>query len=132
MFLDVSGTVLVVDLNEQERRLLADRLRGVRMRQFKGNKKAAYTAAGVNSATWERAETAKSIKEHKRVQIVAALWPETGGDWTRIPAPDPIEDLRRAIEAAPIPEAARRKMLADLEESAMDEEVGDDGRSAAM
>lgn len=137
MFLDVSGNVLGVDLNEQERRLLAKRLHDVRMRRFKGNKKAAYTAAGVNSATWERAESGQTVREHTRVQIVSALWPETGGDWTQIPADDPIEELRRAILAAPMPEDARRDMLANLDAlppqpPVPQGEVGSDGRSAAM
>lgn len=71
-------------MNETERAELAALLRGVRTSRFKGSKKAAYSAAGVNAATWDRAERGESIKEHTQVAIVSALWPDTGGDWTKI------------------------------------------------
>lgn len=86
MFLGVHDNVCAV--NEEERLKLAERLVAERNDRFKGSKKAAYTAAGVNSATWDRAEAGQSIKEHSRVAIVRALWPESGGDWTKIPEPD--------------------------------------------
>lgn len=86
MFLGVHDNVYAV--NEDERQKLAERLVAERNDRFKGSKKAAYTAAGVNSATWDRAEAGQSIKEHSRVAIVRALWPESGGDWTKIPEPD--------------------------------------------
>lgn len=74
-----------MDIEEPERLRLAEQLRTVRLRRFKGNKKAAYTAAGVNSGTWERAERGEPMREHTRIGIVSALWPETNGDLTRIP-----------------------------------------------
>jgi hypothetical protein len=63
-------------------------LEHVRVRRFKGNRKAAYTAAGVNAATWARAEGGESIKEHSIAKIVANLFPNTGGDWTKLRGPD--------------------------------------------
>lgn len=85
MFLGVSVSVRGVEMNETERAQLAVHLRAARTVRFKGNKKAAYTAAGVNAATWDRAEKGESIKEHTQIAIVSALWPTSGGDWTRIP-----------------------------------------------
>jgi hypothetical protein len=84
MFLGVSVSVRGVEMNETERAELAALLREVRTSRFRGSKKAAYNAAGVNAATWDRAERGESIKEHTQVAIVSALWPETGGDWTKI------------------------------------------------
>lgn len=76
-------------MNEDERRDFAERLRGERTRRFLGSRKAAYTAAGVNAATWSRAENAETIKEASLVAIVSALWPESGGDWKKIPSAGP-------------------------------------------
>lgn len=84
MFLGVSGSVNLVEMSPLERQMFAEILKTVRNGRFKGNRKAAYTEAGVNSATWARAEAGDTIKEHSLTKIVANLFPRTGGDWTKL------------------------------------------------
>lgn len=74
-----------MDITEQDRDDLAERLRREQAIRFGGIAKAAYVAAGVNSATWTRAINGQSLKPHKLQQIITNLWPETLGDWTQIP-----------------------------------------------
>jgi len=77
-------------MTEEARQAFAARLvREVEVR-FRGVAIRAYTAAGVNSATWSRAVNGLSIKPHTQREIVANLWPETRGDWTLIPE-EPVE-----------------------------------------
>lgn len=71
-------------MDELERKALGEKVKRVRNARYAGSKKAAYTAAGVNAATWDRVEQGLSVKERSLVAIVTALWPETEGDWTRI------------------------------------------------
>lgn len=89
MFLGVSETVCLVDIQQElteiGREVVAGRLLVEQRVRFKGSKKAAYTAAGVNPATWDRAITQQRVRPDKLVQIVTALWPESGGDWQAIP-----------------------------------------------
>ena len=73
-------------MTDEEREAFAERLRQEVARRFGGVALRAYTAAGVNSATWDRAVNAESIKPSSVHKIVSNLWPETDGDWTRIPA----------------------------------------------
>ena len=100
-------------MTEQDRERLAARLRMEQQVRFFGIAKDAYTAAGVNSATWARAVAGQTITPRKQIQIVVKLWPDTQGDWTRIPdlpssAPSSaetrlgreIEVLREAVRAA--------------------------------
>lgn len=73
-----------MDLDEKERQIFAALLREERNHRFGGSRKAAYTAAKVNSATWTRAEAGDSIKEHSRVRITTELWPWSNGDWVKV------------------------------------------------
>lgn len=52
--------------------------------RFDGSKRAAYTAAGVNSATWARIEAAETVKPHTLAKVVGALFPRTEGDWRKL------------------------------------------------
>lgn len=71
-----------MDLNESQRRDLAARIEQERVRQFKGNRRKAYSAAGVNAMTWAKAESPdEPLAERSIIAIVGTLWPETGGDW---------------------------------------------------
>jgi broad specificity phosphatase PhoE len=72
-------------MTEDERAALAARLLLEQQIRFGGVKSRAYNAAGVNSATWERAIGALTIKPHKLNQILTNLWPESLGEWTRVP-----------------------------------------------
>lgn len=112
------------DMTQTDRERLAARLIREQRARFSGVAKDAYIAAGVNSATWKRAVEAQSIKPHKLVQIVVKLWPETYGDWTRIPGLDPpanpalsreVDELREAVRAAREAGASREDLLAILE-----------------
>jgi hypothetical protein len=70
-----------VQMTPPQRRAFGALLVSVRNDRFKGSRKAAYTAAGVNSTTWARAEEGESIKEHTISKIVSSLFPRTAGDW---------------------------------------------------
>lgn len=70
-----------MELNERQRLALGAALIDVRTLRFKGSRKAAYTAAGVNPATWTRVESGEPIKEASLAKIVANLFPSTRGDW---------------------------------------------------
>jgi hypothetical protein len=80
MFLGVSGSVLLV--NEDDRKRLGDLISRERKRQF-GTKSSAYKAAGVNAATWDRAEAGDSVREDRLAAIVRLLWPASDGDTER-------------------------------------------------
>lgn len=78
-------------MSKEDREALAGRLVRVMDERFGGVAIRAYTAAGVNSATWTRATSGETIKPHTQRQIVKNLWPETLGDWTQIPDEEPRE-----------------------------------------
>lgn len=96
MFLGVSGSVSSVNVDERER--FAGRLIRELEVRFRGVSKRAYTEAQVNSATWKRAVEAETLKPHTVRAITANLWPETQGDWQRIPG---LNGDGHPIEAAP-------------------------------
>lgn len=76
-------------MSNEERKTLAGRIRMQRKDQF-GTKSAAYQAANVNAATWDRAEDGAVVREDRLIQVLKTLWPESGGDWTAVlypPAP---------------------------------------------
>lgn len=73
------------ELTPEERQAVKERLLAEQRSRFGGQKKAAYTAAGVNAATWNNAIAGTRVRPDRLVRIVAALWPETGGDWTLVP-----------------------------------------------
>jgi hypothetical protein len=101
MFLGVSGSLLDVEMTTQDRAKLAARLQREQAARFGGIAKRAYTAAGVNSASWTRVVNGETVKPHIQHKIVATLWPETEGDWTRIP--DPGSSMERLRELASQP-----------------------------
>lgn len=72
-------------MTQADRQALAARLQREQAVRFEGVAKRAYVAAGVNSATWTRVTSGDTIKPHIQHKIIAALWPETHGDWTQIP-----------------------------------------------
>lgn len=94
MFLCVSGSVLAMDMNDEQRANFAAMLRWTRRRRFGDSKKAAYTAAKVNSATWDRAEQGETIKAQSVAKIVSNLFNEAEGDWTKLLSPDHPDRLR--------------------------------------
>lgn len=115
-----------MEMNEAQRRDLAARIESKRLSDYGGNRRRAYTAAGVNAATWTKAEDAQPIAERSYVAIIRALWPETYGDWRRMSPPlgdDPVaeltdkelETLRQIIGAAEVDEALRRRLLERIE-----------------
>lgn len=74
----------MAEMTPEQRLRLATAARRERLAQF-GTKLAAYREAGINSATWDRIEAAETVKEHTLVQAIKLLWPNTSGDWTRVP-----------------------------------------------
>ena len=87
-----------VDITEQQRAELATQVEKERIRQF-GAKSAAYKAAGVNSATWDRIEAGERVRPDRLIAAVRALWPSSGGDWTRI-GESPEEEVSLAQRVA--------------------------------
>lgn len=89
MFLGVSGRVFGVDiqqeLTDEEREVVAERLLAEQRERFDGVRKAAYTAAGVNPATWARATSGARVRPDRLVLIVKSLWPESHGNWSQVP-----------------------------------------------
>lgn len=79
MFLWVPVRIGGMELTEQQRADLARRIKRQREWDF-DTKKAAYVAAGVNSATWDKAEDPEgSLAPASLKKIVKLLWPDTGG-----------------------------------------------------
>lgn len=76
-----------MDMTQAQRDELATRVKNLRIKRFGGSRKRAYVEAGVNAATWNKAENAESIAERSMVAIVGLLWPETGGDWQQLDPP---------------------------------------------
>lgn len=71
-FLDVSDTVVCME-DSYDRDDLARRLSSALSRQFKGNKRAAYTAAGVSPQTFDRALDGLAIRDDTRHSIESML-----------------------------------------------------------
>jgi len=88
------------EMTADDRRRLGDRLIEEQERRFNGLKNRAYNAAGVNSATWENAINRRPMRDFKVRQIVRNLWPETEGDWRKIPGIEgaDAEYLRLLVE----------------------------------
>lgn len=106
-------------MTDNDRRLLAARLLDEQRRRFGNRKNAAYTAAGVNSATWESAINARPMRDWKLHELVVNLWPETEGDWQQIPGLVRVEDsydaLLEEIERADFSPANKAVMRATIE-----------------
>lgn len=73
-----------VPMTPEQRDHFAAAMQSIVRSRFDGSKRAAYTAAGVNSATWARVEAGESVKPHTLVKIVGALFPRTEGDWRKL------------------------------------------------
>jgi hypothetical protein len=106
-----------MEMSKAQRDDLAARVADMRLTQYRGNRKAAYTAAGVNSATWTRVEEGLPLKERSCVAIIATLWPETHGDWRRMTPPLGLErDLVTEIQESDLSPAAKEFILRTLAE----------------
>lgn len=103
--------------NEDERADLAQRVRAERIRRH-GTRIAAYVAAGVNAATWSKLEEGTPVYERSLIAVIKHLWPETGGDWTRmVPPLGTSHALRDAVmSAGDLSDEARTAILAILEQ----------------
>lgn len=77
-------------MSYEEAAAVAEAIGRQRERRY-GTKKAGYSAAVVNSGTWDKAEDPEqvaSVRGDLLRRIVRALWPETEGDWLSIPTGD--------------------------------------------
>lgn len=124
MFLSVPARVGHMEPNDAQRADLAGRIRAARTRRYMGSRKAAYTAADVNSATWARAEDGEPLAERSLVRIVLTLWPETGGDWTQLDPPLGGGDIEAEVEASNLSEATKAYIRRQLAE----DRTADDGK----
>lgn len=113
MFLGVSASVLDVQMTDVQRELFAAALIDVRMERFGGSRKAAYTAAKVNAATWTRAESGQTVKESSLAKIVATAFPSTRGDWRVLFTEDGALDVP-ADDIGPTTDAERLDIAFDL------------------
>lgn len=99
--------------------MIADR----RQRSF-GTKRAAYVAADVNSATWDRAERGEAIRGDRLRQIVRTLWPETDGDPTLVLSPVGHSGHDRYVaapgETVEVPRAVLEDIMRAIEEMRAD------------
>lgn len=75
-------------MTDDERQVLAGLLTTAVRTRFDGNKKAAYTAIGINPATLDRALDALPIRSDRATAILNALWPEARGELARVPFDD--------------------------------------------
>jgi hypothetical protein len=75
-----------MDISEEVRTQIGERIQRRRQAKY-GTKRAAYSDAGVNPTTWDRIEQGLPVREDRLRAAVKLLWPETEGDWRRIPAP---------------------------------------------
>lgn len=71
-------------LTDEHRDALGAAFRYMRLRRFGDSKKAAYTAARVNAATWERLEGGLSVKPPTLSKVLLNLVPESEGDWEQL------------------------------------------------
>lgn len=83
------------ELDDIERQVVARRLLAEQRMRFDGAKKAAYTAAGINAATWTRVTSGQRVRPNTLVQMVKRLWPESQGRWERVPDEDAPKTLSR-------------------------------------
>lgn len=125
-----------VELSDKERRHLAARLLEEQRRRFGGRANAAYAAAKVNSATWKRATTHESIKPHSLHDIALNLWPETEGDWRKIPdlglPEDTYDALLEELERAGFASENREQIRAAIEAARRGEVVRFTGKKQGM
>ena len=75
-------------MTEAQRAELGRRAEEQRLEKF-GTKSAAYQAASLNSATWDRIEKGLPVRDDRLRAAVSALWPESRGKWEKVFEPDP-------------------------------------------
>lgn len=107
------------ELSNEQRADLATRVEAERIRRYGGNRKAAYTAAGVNSGTWTRIESGLRVREHTLTPVIALLWPATGGDWRQMRPPlggveGAATDLAAEVEASDLSPSTKSYILQQL------------------
>lgn len=68
-----------MELSKEERATLGA-MAEKRRRQRYGTKRAAYSAAGLNAATWDRLEAGEAVREDRMLSAIEALWPEADRD----------------------------------------------------
>lgn len=106
-----------MEMSKAQRDDLAARVAEMRLTHYRGNRKAAYTDAGVNSATWARVEEGLPIKERSCVAIIATLWPETHGDWRRLNPPLGLDaDVIAEVQASNMNPEIKEEVLRRLAE----------------
>lgn len=72
-----------MEMNEAQRASIGERVAAERRAQF-ATKSAAYRAARLNAATWDRIESGLPVREDRLIAAIRTLWPPSGGDWRRI------------------------------------------------
>lgn len=120
-----------MDPSSEERRRLA-RLLELEVIRAGSNKKAVYTKAEVNSATFENALAGQNIKARSLNAIARNLWPETEGDWRKIPGlrhGSQRERTRADIMTWRMSESTRERMLRLLEEAVFEDEADGEART---
>lgn len=119
-------------LSDKERAELGPRIRE-RRESLYGTKRAAYQDAHINPSTWDRVEAGEPVRDDILRRVVRTLWPDTDGDWRRIPSlgvvDNPTEVDHRIEGAEPDDDVSpelRALIRATIEEVLRAEHSGDD------
>ena len=115
------------EMTDGERTALAEKVRQARLDQF-ATKKDAYTAAGLNAATWARIEDGLTVRDDRLVAALKLLWPGASGDWRRVLADDTTPPQGLTIAAVDSWSAAVDRRLDELERQVrelLDRDEGD-------
>lgn len=113
-----------MDLTQEQRDDLAERLERIRISRYGGNRQAAYTDARVNANTWKSAELGRRIAERSLIAIVRKMWPETDGDWRKLDPPLGGEPDREAeVKSWGLHPEAEAKILAVLKADRADRDA---------
>lgn len=97
-----------MDLSKEDRVTLG-KMAERRRRQRYGTKRAAYSAAGLNAATWDRLEAGEVVREDRLLSAVEALWPEADRDPQKVLSPSEFTGTTWSVK-----EGSASAILADL------------------
>lgn len=76
-----------MSISDTQRAEIGARVKARRPRVY-DRKKDAYNAADVHPDTWNKVEDGLSVSDISMRKVVRTLWPETDGEWQKIPLED--------------------------------------------
>lgn len=93
-----------MSITDEQRRALGDLVAEQRAVVY-GTKAAAYQAARVNPATWDRIEAGEPVRADRLSAAIKVLWPDSRGDWRPV-----LEQTQQGRADQPQPDAAFRAL----------------------